>query len=76
EKKKLIGLKHLVIGALRKEKHHSHFTLEEAISLYNELNAEYAYITHISHQMGLASDYASLLPAGMIPAYDGLELEI
>jgi len=76
EKQKLSGLTHVVIGALRKEKHHSHFTLDEAGELFTELKAEKGYITHISHQMGLESEYAKLLPEGMIPAYDGLVLEI
>ncbi len=76
EKKKLKGINKVVIGALRKEKHHSHFTLEEAGKLFLELGAKEGYITHISHQMGVESDYKTLLPKGMIPAYDGLVLEI
>jgi phosphoribosyl 1,2-cyclic phosphate phosphodiesterase len=76
EKEKLKGLKVVVIGALRKEKHHSHFTLDEAISLFRELNADAGFITHISHQMGLASEYSKLLPVGISPAYDGLVLEL
>lgn len=76
EKKKLKGIKHVVIGALRLEKHHSHFTLEEAAHLFQELGAEKGYITHISHQMGMEKEYTALLPEGMIAAYDGLVLEI
>jgi phosphoribosyl 1,2-cyclic phosphate phosphodiesterase len=76
EKKKLKGLKHLVIGAVRKEKHHSHFSLSEAVALYHELGAEFGFITHISHQMGLEKEYMNELPEGMIPAYDGLVLEV
>lgn len=76
EMKKLEGLKHVVIGALRKEIHHSHFTLGQAIDLFRVLKAENGYLTHISHQMGLRKVYSRSLPAGMIPAYDGLVLEI
>lgn len=76
EKKKLSGLTHVVIGALRREKHHSHFTLSEAASLFQELKAEKGYITHISHQMGRAEEYEKELPAGMQAAYDGLVLEV
>ncbi|MEX0982341.1 MAG: MBL fold metallo-hydrolase [Bacteroidales bacterium] len=76
EKRKLKGISKVVIGALRKEKHHSHFTLEEAGKLFLELDADEGYVTHISHQMGLEEEFRKLLPAGMIPAYDGLVLEI
>jgi phosphoribosyl 1,2-cyclic phosphate phosphodiesterase len=76
EKEKLKGVKQVVIGALRKEKHHSHFTLDEAGKLFLELGAKEGYVTHISHQMGVEKDFKTLLPDGMIPAYDGLVLEI
>jgi phosphoribosyl 1,2-cyclic phosphate phosphodiesterase len=76
EKKKLKGISKVVIGALRMEKHHSHFTLDEAGKLFLELGAEEGYITHISHQMGVEKEFKTLLPKGMIPAYDGLVLEI
>ena len=76
EKEKLKGIKQVVIGALRKEKHHSHFTLDEAGKLFLELGAKEGYITHISHQMGVEKDFKTLLPDGIIPAYDGLVLDI
>lgn len=76
EKKKLTGLNHVVIGALRREKHHSHFTLSEAAALYRELGATHGYITHISHQMGRTEAFEKELPGGMQAAYDGLVLEI
>ncbi|MEX0987871.1 MAG: MBL fold metallo-hydrolase [Bacteroidales bacterium] len=76
EMKKLRGIKQVVIGALRKEKHHSHFNLEEAIDLFRKLGAEEAYISHISHQMGIEKEFKRLLPVGITPAYDGLFLEI
>ncbi len=52
-KEKLIGVKYLVINALRKEKHISHFSLREAIDFIREISPRKAFITHISHQMGL-----------------------
>lgn len=76
EKEKLFGLKVLVITALRKEKHISHFNLEEALSLIEELKPEKAYLTHISHLLGLHQDVSSLLPANVEIAYDGLEIEL
>jgi phosphoribosyl 1,2-cyclic phosphate phosphodiesterase len=72
EKEKLIGVKYFVINALRREKHISHFTLSEAIDLINELSPKRAYLTHISHQMGLYAELEKELPPHIIPAYDGL----
>lgn len=76
EKNKLKGLKILVVGAVRKKKHISHFNLEEAVSLINELKPEMAYITHISHYMGLHSVVNNELPPYMKLAHDGLSLTI
>lgn len=76
EKNKLIGVKYLVINALRREKHISHFTLTEAIALIGELGPVKAYLTHISHQMGPFAQLESELPSGIQSAYDGLVLEV
>lgn len=71
-KEKLFGVKFLVINALRKEKHISHFTLREAIDFIHEVSPKKAFITHISHQMGLHANVSSELPSGIALAYDGL----
>ena len=71
-KEKLFGIKYLVINALRKEKHISHFALREAIDLIKELSPKKAFLTHISHQMGLHKNISAELPAGISLAYDGL----
>jgi phosphoribosyl 1,2-cyclic phosphate phosphodiesterase len=71
-KEKLFGVKFLVINALRKEKHISHFTLREAIDFIHEISPKKAFITHISHQMGLHAAVTSELPSGISLAYDGL----
>lgn len=76
EKDKIRGSKILVLNALRREKHISHFTLEEAIALGRELEIPQVYFTHISHQLGLHEEVSKELPAGMALAYDGLSLEI
>lgn len=73
---KLSGLKCLVIGALRKEKHISHFSVSEAVDIIKKLQPEKAYLTHISHQMGLYSEFIDELPDNVYPAYDQLVLEI
>jgi phosphoribosyl 1,2-cyclic phosphate phosphodiesterase len=71
-KEKLFGVKYLVINALRKEKHISHFSLREAIDFIREISPKKAFITHISHQMGLHAEVSKELPQGIILAYDCL----
>jgi phosphoribosyl 1,2-cyclic phosphate phosphodiesterase len=73
-KEKLIGVKYLVINALRKEKHISHFCLREAIDFIGEISPRKAFITHMSHQMGLHSVVSKELPPGIMLAYDGLSI--
>ncbi len=77
EAKRIIaGSRVLVINALRKEKHLSHFSLEEAIALASELMIPEVYFTHISHQMGLHAVVEKELPPGVHLAYDKLRLEV
>jgi phosphoribosyl 1,2-cyclic phosphate phosphodiesterase len=74
EKEKIIGSKVIVLNTLRKQKHISHFSLEEAIDLVEELKVPEAYFTHLSHQMGLHAEVEAELPEGVHLAYDGLVL--
>ena len=76
EKEKIWGSKVLVLNALRKEKHISHFTLQEAIDLARELQVPEVYFTHISHQMGFHRVVNQSLPDGMHLAYDGLQVSV
>ena len=76
EKEKIKGSKVLVINALQKEKHISHFTLSEAIDFAQEMGAETTYFTHLSHKMGKHADVTKELPKGVYLAYDGLVLEL
>jgi phosphoribosyl 1,2-cyclic phosphate phosphodiesterase len=71
-KEKLYGVKYLVINALRKEKHISHFSLREAMDFAREISPKKAYITHISHQMGLHAAVSKEMPPEIMLAYDGL----
>ena len=75
-KEKIKGSEIVVLNALRKEKHISHFTLGEAISLAEELKIPRAYFTHISHQLGLHQAIEAELPEGMHLAYDQLVIEL
>jgi phosphoribosyl 1,2-cyclic phosphate phosphodiesterase len=76
EADKIRGSKILVINALQKESHISHFTLDEAIAFAQKIGAEKTYLTHISHRLGRHNDIAKELPSGIELAYDGLQLEI
>jgi len=72
EIEKLKDLSVLVINAVRRKPHTSHFCLEEAVALALRIEAKYTFITHISHQMGLYADVKKELPPGITLAYDGL----
>ena len=66
----------LVLNALRKEKHISHFSLDEAVKIIEKVKAKKAYLTHISHQLGLHKDVENQLPNHIRLAYDGLQIEL
>ena len=72
---KIKGCKILIVSALRKEKHISHFTLEEAVELSQKVGAESAYLTHISHLMGDHHSVNRDLPQHIQLAYDGLSID-
>lgn len=74
EKEKIKGSKVLVLNALQKTSHISHFNLNEAISLIEELKPEKAYLTHISHRMGTQKEVSKILPPNIELAYDGLKI--
>lgn len=76
EMHKIRGSKVIVISALRKQPHISHFNLDQAIDLLTQLKPEKGYLTHISHLMGLHEEVSKELPDFIELAYDGLVIEI
>jgi len=76
EMEKIRGTQILVVNALRREKHISHFNLEEALALIADINPQAAYLTHISHAMGLHEEVQKTLPDNVFLAWDGLEVEL
>ena len=74
ERKKIMGSEIIVLNALRKEKHISHFALNEAVAMVNELKVPTAYFTHMSHQIGKHSEINKELPEGIELAWDELTL--
>ena len=73
---KIRGSEVMVLNALRREKHISHFNLEEAIETVNDLKVPAAYFTHLSHQMGKHAEVETELPDGIHLSYDGLKIFI
>jgi phosphoribosyl 1,2-cyclic phosphate phosphodiesterase len=76
EKEKIKGSEILVLNALRHKKHLSHFTLDEAIVLSDELKIPETYFTHISHQLGTHDEVSQTLPVTKHLAFDGLTLHL
>ncbi|HYJ37141.1 MAG TPA: MBL fold metallo-hydrolase [Chitinophagaceae bacterium] len=76
EKEKIAGSKVIVLNALRKEKHISHFTLDEAVAEVQQMKIPQAYFTHISHQLGKHDDVNTELPPGISLGWDKLEINI
>ena len=76
EKEKIKGSKVIVLNALQKKSHISHFNLEEALALIEELNPEKGYLTHLGHFMGTHKDVSEELPENVEIAWDGLQLVI
>ena len=76
EAEKLKGVDVLVVNALRKEPHHSHFNLEEALEFIEKIEPKRAYLTHISHRLGFHKEVQAELPKNVFLAYDNLQIEI
>jgi len=73
---KIRGSKVLVLNALQKELHISHFTLEQALEAAKVSGVPEVYFTHMSHRMGRHNEVEKELPNGIRFAYDGLEITI
>jgi len=76
EKEKMKGAEVLVVNALQKEDHISHFTLDQALELIQEIKPKKAYLTHFSHRLGKHADISLELPDNVELAYDGLKIEL
>ena len=74
EIEKIRGTRFLVLNALQKKEHISHFTLDQAVELAGVIGAEKTFLTHISHRMGKHRDVEKELPEYVELAFDGLRL--
>ena len=66
----------LVLDALREAEHPSHESVPQALALIDRLQPKQAYLTHMSHRIGLHAVAEQSLPAHVQYAYDGLEIEL
>lgn len=73
---KIIGIKVLVINALREDEHNTHFNLKEALDFIHLVQPKKAYLTHISHLLGFHEEVQKNLPENVYLAYDNLEIKI
>lgn len=76
ESEKLKGVKVLTVNALRKDPHHSHFNLDEALGFVEKVGPGEAYFTHISHHMGFHEEVEKELPPHVHLAYDNLSISL
>jgi phosphoribosyl 1,2-cyclic phosphate phosphodiesterase len=76
ELEKVKGKRTLIINALRKEKHISHFNLEEALEVIRNIRPEKAFLTHLSHAFGKHEDIQKELPENVFVGFDGLKIRI
>ena len=75
ELEKVKGTEVLILDALHREEHISHFSLDEALAVIKVINPKKAYLTHISHRMGLHAEVEAELPPNVQLAHDGLKIE-
>jgi phosphoribosyl 1,2-cyclic phosphate phosphodiesterase len=66
----------ITLNALHHKKHHSHFSLSEAVEMAQRIGAKESYLIHMSHTMGRVEEWSQSLPEAVFPAYDGLILTI
>jgi phosphoribosyl 1,2-cyclic phosphate phosphodiesterase len=76
EKEKVKGTKILIVNALHRSEHLSHFNLEEALAFIAEINPERAYLTHVSHMFGKHQEIEASLPPNVFVAYDGMTIDL
>ncbi|WP_298883805.1 MBL fold metallo-hydrolase [uncultured Polaribacter sp.] len=76
EKEKLTNLDVLIVNALRIDEHPTHFNLQEALDLVEELKPKKTYFTHISHKLGFHKEVSKVLPNNVFLAYDGLKINV
>lgn len=75
EYSKLQGLDHFIINCVRRGRHISHYSLEQAVEVATKVGAKHSWLTHLSHQLPCYEELVKELPEGILPAFDGLVIE-
>ena len=75
EYSKLQGLDHFIINCVRRGRHISHYSLEQAVEVATKVGAKHSWLTHLSHQLPCYEELVKELPEGILPAFDGLAIE-
>lgn len=75
EYSKLQRLDHFIINCVRRGRHISHYSLEQAIEVAEKVGAKHSWLTHLSHQLPCHEELTKELPEGILPAFDGLVIE-
>ena len=76
EIEKIKGARILILNALRKQAHPTHYNLEQALEVVKPLGIPQVYLIHFSHQIGLHQQVESALPKGIQMAFDGLQFSV
>ena len=75
EFEKLKGVEYVTLGCVKWAEHRSHPSVDQCLEFFERVGAKESYITHLSHLLPKYSDFASMLPPHVHPAYDGLVIE-
>lgn len=65
----------LVLNALWWRPHPTHLSIPEAVEVAQAVGARRTYLTHLTHETSHA-ELEARLPPGVLPAYDGLVVEV
>lgn len=71
----LAGVEVWIVDALREQPHPSHAHLDRTLAWIDRVAPRQAFLTHMNHEVDYAT-WAKLLPDGVLPAHDGLVLEV
>ena len=72
---KFYGVDVMVLDCLRVRDHSTHMNLERALGYANKICAKKTYFTHMCHDF-THEEWLAMLPDGIAPAYDGMEITV
>lgn len=72
---RIIGVRHLIVDALRFEPHPTHMSVSEALALAEKVQPGRTWFTHLCHDL-MHAEVEPTLPEGVRIAYDGLKINL